>query len=111
MDDLRNTQQQQAFFGKPPPPRIDLDTHCAPQINCDSCPNVKCSFKDIVQPFNNITFKVQLIALPPRLAGMTKGNFFFFLSNLLIPLNIESLHFTDNSLAMNKTNNNFDFSF
>lgn len=68
MDDLRNTQQQQAFFGKPPPPRIDLDTHCSPQINCDSCPNVKCSFKDIVQPFNNITFKVQLIAFPPRLA-------------------------------------------
>ena len=68
MGDLKNTQQQQAFFGKPPPPKVDLESRCPPQINCDSCPNVRCAFKDIVQPFRDKS--VSLLNLPPRIAGL-----------------------------------------
>ena len=71
MDDFSNTQQQQAFFGKPPPRRVDHESFCPPQINCDSCPNIKCTYKDIVQPFRDRSFSPQLLSqLPPRVAGM-----------------------------------------
>ncbi|XP_033214331.1 uncharacterized protein LOC117171290 [Belonocnema kinseyi] len=68
MDDLSNTQQQQAFFGKPPPPRVDHESYCPPQINCDSCPNVKCTYKDIVHPLDKSLTNLSLSPLPPRVA-------------------------------------------